>query len=80
MPGIFFGVKFQAHVFFWIRNMKLCRIPVMNTASTPLGLVDFTLNLPEGQVKVLGKIFLEKIRASWKNELLFTLLLKPKYM
>ena len=38
-----------------------------------LGLVDFTLNLPEGQVKVLQEILVEEIRASWKIELLCTL-------
>ena len=27
MPGIFLGLKFQACVFFWVCNMKLCRIP-----------------------------------------------------
>ncbi len=26
-PGIFWGVKFQAHVFFWVHNMKLRRTP-----------------------------------------------------
>ena len=31
----FFGVKFQVRVFFWVRNMKLCRTPVMYAASTP---------------------------------------------
>ena len=38
-----------------------------------VGLVDFTLNLPKGQVKALGGIFFEEIRASWKIELLCTL-------
>ena len=38
-----------------------------------VGLVDFTLNLSEGQVKALGEIFFEEIRASWKIELLCTL-------
>ena len=38
-----------------------------------VGLVDFTLNLPEGQVKALGEIFFEEIRASWKIKLLYTL-------
>ena len=27
MPGIFLGVQFQAHVFFWVRNMKLRLTP-----------------------------------------------------
>ena len=36
--------------------------------------MDFTLNLPEWQVKVLGEIFLEEIRGSWKIELLCTLI------
>ena len=27
MSGIFLGVKFQTHVFFWVRNMKLRRTP-----------------------------------------------------
>ena len=27
MPGIFLGVKCQAHVFFWVHNMKLRRTP-----------------------------------------------------
>ena len=39
-----------------------------------VGLVDFTLNLPNGQVKVLWEIVFEYIRASWKIELLCTLL------
>ena len=38
-----------------------------------VGLVDFTLNLPEGQVKGLGEIFFEEIQVSWKIELLCTL-------
>ena len=38
MPGIFLGVKLQAHVFFWVRSMKApSDPPVMYTASTPLG-------------------------------------------
>ena len=36
-------------------------------------LVDFTLNLPKGQVKALGEIFFEEIQARWKIELLCTL-------
>ena len=39
-----------------------------------VGLVDFTLNLPKGQVKALREIFFEEIRASWKIELLCTLM------
>ena len=38
MPGIFLGVKFQAHVLFWVHNMKLRQTPpppVMHTATTP---------------------------------------------
>ena len=27
MPGIFWGVKFLAHVFFGVLNMKLCQNP-----------------------------------------------------
>ena len=38
-----------------------------------VGLVDFTLNLPERQVKALGKNSFVEIRASWKIELLCTL-------
>ena len=30
MPGIFLAVKFQAHVFFWVRNMKLRRTPPLS--------------------------------------------------
>ena len=36
MPGIVLGVKFQALVFFWVCNMKLCQSPPhMYTASNP---------------------------------------------
>ena len=37
MSGMFLGVKFQAHVYFWVHNMKLCRTPppVMYIASPP---------------------------------------------
>ena len=35
MPGIFLGVQFQAHVFFWVCNIKLRLTPVIYTASTP---------------------------------------------
>ena len=38
-----------------------------------VGLVDFTLNLPDRQAKVLGEIFFEEFRASRKIELLSTL-------
>ena len=38
-----------------------------------VGLVDFTLNLPEMQVKALRENSFEEIRASWKIELLCTL-------
>ena len=43
-----------------------------------VGLVDFALNLPEGQVKVLGEIVFGEIWASWKIELLCTLLMFSK--
>ena len=39
-----------------------------------VGLVDFTLNLPKGQVKSLGEICFEEIQASWKIEFLCTLI------
>ena len=36
----FLGVKFQAHVLFWVCNMKFCQspslLPIMYTANTPL--------------------------------------------
>ena len=40
MPGIFLGVKFQARVFFWVRNMKLRRTPpsCIRQVPPPLGL------------------------------------------
>ena len=40
-----------------------------------VGLVDFTLHLPDGQVNVLGEIFFEEIQACWKIEFLSTLII-----
>ena len=38
MPGIFWGLKFQARVFFWVCIMKLRRIPPSCTLRVlPLG-------------------------------------------
>ena len=35
MPGIFLGVKFQAHVFFWVRNMKFRGTPLSCILQVP---------------------------------------------
>ena len=56
MPGIFFGVTFQAHVFFWVGNMKLRLTPpppspVMYTASTPLGYKYSDIHLLYGTIQ-----------------------------
>ena len=45
-----------------------------------VGLVDFTLNLSKGKVKVWGNFFFKDIRASWKIEPLYTLRMQRKWI
>lgn len=59
-------------IFGKLRMQAQCIKKVM---SHSLGLVDFTLYLPEEQVTVFGEFFFEEIQVSWKIELLFTLYL-----